>query len=93
MILQTSAKGHKRTSVTQLQMVRYSPRSGHWGTKVCFLAGQRKSEGTPLNSRSYLYPCPLGHTVRASFLGPLPTDQGTSRISGVLVHRARLRFD
>ncbi len=33
---QTSASGHKPTSITRLQMVRYSARSGHWAS-VCLL--------------------------------------------------------
>ncbi len=37
-----SASGHKRTSVTRLQMVRYSPKSGHWAS-VCPLSGVKRT--------------------------------------------------
>ncbi len=35
-------EGH-RTKVTRLQMVRYSPRSGHWAL-VCLLSGVKRTE-------------------------------------------------
>ncbi len=38
-----SALGHKRTSITRLQMVRFSPKSRHW-VSVCLLSGLKRTE-------------------------------------------------
>jgi hypothetical protein len=47
-----SAKGHKRTSITRLQMVRYNPRNGHWAW-VFLLSGVKRTEiNGPQNVRS-----------------------------------------
>ncbi len=47
-----SQLGHKRTSIPRLQMVRYSPRSGHWAS-VCLLSGVKRTEiNGPQNVRS-----------------------------------------
>ena len=38
-----SALGHKPTSITRLQMVRFSPKNGHW-VSVCLLSGVKRTE-------------------------------------------------
>ena len=51
-VCRPSALGHKPTSITRLQMVRYSPRSGHWAS-VCLLSGVKRTEiNGPQNVRS-----------------------------------------
>ena len=47
-----SGMGQKQTSITRLQMVRYSPRGGHWAS-VCLLLGVKRTEtNDPQNVRS-----------------------------------------
>ena len=47
-----TAYSYERTSIPRLQMVRYSPRSGHWAS-VCLLWGVKGTEiNGPQNVRS-----------------------------------------
>ena len=47
-----SGMGHKPTSITRLQMVRFSLKSGHWAS-VCLLSGVKRTKiNDPQNVRS-----------------------------------------